>query len=115
MSQQEATEHIGTHLDPIQSVVQNLADSISDSIDSQDSDAISQKTQLLIQLIEVQERYSGRASIVAEIERMHTDMDDMHTDMNKIEEKLASFLKRGNFWARMIPLFLVAVAIVAYP
>jgi hypothetical protein len=95
MSQQDATEHAGTYSDPIQSVVQKLADSISDSIRSQDFDAINSKTHLLYSLLEVQERYGARTSIAAEIERMHTDMDVMHTDMNKIEEKLASFLKRG--------------------
>lgn len=121
MSQQDTNEHIETYQDPIQLIVQDLADSIASSIDTQEWDAINEKTRLLIQLMDVRERYmnvrEGYAarSIGAEIERVHSDMDQMHSDMNKLEEKLTSFLKKGNFWARMIPLFLVAVAIVAYP
>jgi hypothetical protein len=115
MSQEDATKHIGTYLESMQSVAQNLADSISSSVNSQDLDTIKAKTQLLIQLIDAQRPYRETSSIDAKIEGMHTEMDRMHDDMAEIDKKLTSFLKKGNFWARMIPLFLVIAAIVAYP
>ena len=114
MSQPGETKHIETYLESIQSVAQNLADSISSSVNSQDFDIIKAKTQLLIQLIDAQGLYRETPSIDDQIKGMHTEMVGMHEDMEKIDKKLTSFLKKGNFWARMIPLFLVIAAIVAY-
>lgn len=119
MSQQDATEHPRTYSDPIQSVVQELVDSISGSIRSQDFDAISSKTHLLYSLLELQERIQERHDIsipiTDDIDGIHTDMDGIHEQMKDMKEELDRFLKRGSFWARMVPLFLVALAIVAYP
>jgi len=109
MSQQEATER-ESNSDPIQSVVQKLADSITESINSQDFDAASTKTNLLFPLIEVQGRYSGRPPIPDEIKAMQKDMGDMHTEMDKIGDRLKIY----TFVARMIPLILIVGAIVAY-
>ena len=111
MSQQEATQRTGTNSDPIQSVVQKLVASITESINSQDLDAIATKTRLLLPLIELQERYGGRPSISTEIEDIHKEMKDMDTKMDEINQRLAT----GRLLARIIPLILVVVAIVAYP
>jgi hypothetical protein len=42
-------------------------------------------------------------------------MREMHEQMDKMQSELNRFVTRSGIWARMIPLFFIIVAIIAYP
>jgi hypothetical protein len=115
MSQQDPSQDYSNFA---HSAIENIAISISKSIESQDRDGFDRKMQSLAQLMDLLERYNERpridagiSDLRAKVDEMNADVSKIHTDMGKIEDKL----KLRNLWARMIPLFLVAVAIVFYP
>lgn len=108
MSQQEPSR---TYSDPAHLAIENIKISIFKSIESQDWSGFDGRTKNLTQLIDVLARCDERPSIDAEITGLRDKVDEMHVEMSKIEDKL----KLRSSWARMIPLFLVAVAIVSYP
>jgi hypothetical protein len=108
MSQQEPSR---TYSNPAHSAIENIMISIFKCVESQDWDGFDKKTQNLVPLMDVLARYNERSSADAEVTGLRGKVDEMNIKMSKIEDKL----KLRNSWARMIPLFLVAVAIVFYP
>ena len=111
MTQQEPSRSYTRLID---STIENIAYSISRSIESQDWDGSDEKVRNLVQLMGALERYEERTPTVTEVERLRAEIREMHTGMDAMGRQLDRFLKKGNFWARMIPLFLVAAAVV-YP
>lgn len=109
MSQQDATGHVTADLESIESSAQALADSIPNSVNSHDLAEIKSKMQLLTQQISDAKKYQGETSSIA------AEMTDIHKKMEGMQNEIDDYVKKRNLWARMIPLFLVVVAIVIYP
>jgi hypothetical protein len=104
MSQQDPTGNFVADLKSIESAAQTLGDFIN----SQDSANINSNMRALTQLIYyAKEGREEMSPTSAEMKHIDKRMDDMQKEINRI--------KKWQLWARMIPLFLVALAIVAYP
>jgi hypothetical protein len=124
MSQHEIVRHVQFDLQFMGGEIQDLADSVREIADRQATGRLEPSIRRLARQIEHSLEYiatneaqpngpdlaqgSQESSVGQQMREMHEQMDKMQSELNR-------FVTRSGIWARMIPLFFIIVAIIAYP
>lgn len=124
MSQQEIVRNVQFDLQSIGWEIQDLVDSIPEIADRKAADQLEPSIRRLARRVERSLEYiaSNEAQpngpgLVQDLQEssVNQQMREMHEQMDKMQSELNRFVTRSGVWARMIPLFFITAAIIAYP